>query len=291
MSLEIDLDLSRCSALELRQLQHFVEACKYAAANLGSSNSSSRNKGGAGKGDGKEGDTSDQQARQQQEQQQQEQQQQEGEGEAKDAAKAAVNTEMVDAAPTAEAKAAAGMPEAAADAAKAPEGPTEAVGGKQQPQADTAGATPPQQQPGDTPAAAGVAEAIETAAAAAAAAEGQDDARRMSGFPLGGAAESSLSAHAGISWPGVLVGAGLKPCSRMHLTGDPEKQMQLGMAASAAAAANAAAAAAVAAAAGAGGPTAHQSMFLPPRGPLAFAGLKRRSSGVCGGWGVWRSRD
>jgi hypothetical protein len=67
----------------------------------------------------------------------------------------------------------------------------------------------------------------------------------------------------------------------MHLTGDPEKQMQLGMAASAAAAANAAAAAAAAAAAP-GGVAAHQSMLLPPRPNLSFAGLKRRSSGVLG---------
>jgi hypothetical protein len=100
----------------------------------------------------------------------------------------------------------------------------------------------------------------------------------MSGCPLAGPSEFSLSEHAGISWPGVLVGAGLKPCSRMHLAGNPDKVLTA-MNAAAAAAVAAAAGAAAGGGAGAGGLTGHQSMLLPPRPSVAFAGLKRRSSG------------
>jgi hypothetical protein len=104
---------------------------------------------------------------------------------------------------------------------------------------------------------------------AGAAAEDADGARLLSGFALGGAAEGSLSEHAGIAWPAVLLGAGLKACSPLLLTGHPDRLVAAQQAAAAGAAAG-----------GGGAP------HLPPRGPAAaaaaLAGMKRRSSGECG---------
>ena len=244
VKLDVDLDLSRCTALELRQLQHFVEACKHAAA-------------------------------------------------------ATVPTAAaVDAKPAPAAAAADTKPAPAAAAAAVVEGKSEAAADAQQLAAvdaavatDTAAAANAEsKQQTNPPAAAapaattagGPAAATAAGGALAAAAGGSSsaaaaaDARSilMSGFPLAGPSEVSLSEHAGISWPGVLVGAGLKPCSRMHLAGNPDKVLTAMNAAAAAAVA-----AAAGAAAGAGGLTGHQSMLLPPRPSVAFAGLKRRSSG------------
>jgi len=123
---DVEVDLSRCSALELRQLQSFLGACTRAR-------------------DKKSG-----------------------------------------AAPAAQGGGSDAKTEGGAAAAAA----AAAAGGEQQQDAQT----PP------------------TAAAAAAAADGVNggSSREISGFPAGMLRDQSLSEHAGVVWPGVVVGAGLK---------------------------------------------------------------------------------
>jgi hypothetical protein len=182
--LDVELDLSRCSALELRQLQHFLAACGQAGSSSDSKPSEQQQAAGAAGGS---------------------------------------------------------VPPALSTA---PNQPREA--------AATAGDDAP----------------------AADAAAGST--RQLTGFPLAGAAaaETSLSEHAGVAWPAVLLGAGLKACSRMLLMGHPERLMaQQHQAAAGGTAAGGTAAAA-------GGLTGQGSLLPPRPSGVAFAGLKRRSSGV-----------
>jgi hypothetical protein len=100
----------------------------------------------------------------------------------------------------------------------------------------------------------------------------------MSGFPIVGLHEASLSSRAGIVWPGLLIGAGLKARSRLLLPGQVDQPATSGAAAAAAAGGDGQPV--LGAGAGAAGLLLQQQ--LPKLGslPPLNIGIRRRSSGI-----------
>ncbi|KAF6253486.1 hypothetical protein COO60DRAFT_416932 [Scenedesmus sp. NREL 46B-D3] len=256
--LEVEVDLARCSALELRQLQHFAAACQEANSREQQQRQRQRQQPAAAARDGGTEPAHAQPA---------------GAGEAEQAPAAHADTQHPAPAGLQQLRDDAAAPAAAAGAGAGAGAAAGAAAGAGTPSTPTAGGF------------AAAAEQQEAAAAAAAAAGGESCARSMSGFPMVCVHEAPLSERAGIVWPGQVVGAGLKARARLLLAGqaDQPPAPQLpplapppagGMHGSPAGHAAAAAAAAACAGLTAG-------MLGPPGKQSSYMAAKRRSSGTC----------